>query len=81
MGLFRLPLAATVFLAEALAIREALIYVSDRRSLNATVLTDSLSVLWALQSSTPGADTHELIVDIRRSLIHLMEDQLDPHLY
>jgi len=64
-GLYRLPELWTVFLAEALAIREALRYVATNNISHATILTDSLSVLFALQSSTPTATTHHILVDIR----------------
>jgi len=67
-GLFRLPDGATVFLAEAIALREALRYAQRTAAARVVILSDSQSVLKALQS-TPTAKTSEILVDIRRMLL------------
>lgn len=79
-GLFRLPSLATVFLAEAVAILEALRYVARHGLSHASVLTDSLSVLTSLSSGRPSARTPGVLIEVRRLLCSLLDRGLDPEL-
>ena len=73
-GVYRLPPLATVYLAEAYAVLEALRHVQDCRIENPLILTDSQSVLQALKGASPGATTPEIIVQARRLALEIQEE-------
>jgi ribonuclease HI len=78
VDMFRLNPLATVYLAEALAILQTLLRVRAKDIRAPLVLTDCLSVLQALQSSTPDASTPWVVVEIRRLLLQLVREGRAP---
>lgn len=79
-GLYRLPPLTTVYLAEAYAVLRALQYARAADVQRPLVITDSQSVIRALQSHAPLATTPQLIVDIRRLLITMIREGRSPEI-
>ncbi|KAK3932397.1 putative RNA-directed DNA polymerase from transposon X-element [Frankliniella fusca] len=73
-AMFRLPDQATVFLAEAYAILQALQHGRHSPARRIAVVSDSQSVLSAVCSHTPTATTPAVVVDIRRAVRDLLAD-------
>ena len=71
VGLYRLPPRTSVFLAEAYAILQALRHAETNHIINPLILSDSRSVLSALQGANPNASTPHEVVAARRLILEL----------
>jgi ribonuclease HI len=78
VGMFKLPLEATVYLAEAYAVLQALLYAQHHRLRAPLILSDSRSTLQALANPSPTAATPQVLADIRRVLMELRVDGVLP---
>ena len=67
---FKLPAQCSVFTAEAVAIYQALLYVTENLIPKCVISTDSLSVFSALQSSS---SSHPTVIDILEASHQLLE--------
>ena len=73
---YKLPSEASIFTAEAFAIREALQYIKQNTLHNCTILTDSLSVVMAILHNNSVTKENWLITNIKLQMIELWENNI-----
>jgi ribonuclease HI len=67
-GTFQMPTDASVFTAECVAIREALLFVISSTVKNSVIFTDSLSIISSLSSTSNVRTNDHILTDIRKML-------------